>query len=200
MQKMKTGKPFYGWYVLGGAMLVTLVVGGAYMNTFGVFLPVLTEKFGWSRAEVSLALSMGMIAFGLPSLLYSLVITRFGARFCIILGNLLAAMGMAAMYFVQEIWHLYLLYIFIGGISGVGGYLACTTIANNWFVKRRALVMGMLTASAGIGGLIYPPITTALVNAIGWRETWLGLAGLVIVSGTGPGGGVVREKTGGKGE
>jgi len=179
---MKTAKPFYGWYALSGAMLVTFVVGGAYINSFGVFLPVICDQFDWSRAEVSLALSLGIIAFGLPSLLYSLLINKFGARFTIILGNLLAAAGMALMFFVQEIWHLYLLYIFIGAVSGFGGYIACTTIANNWFVKKRSLVMGMVTASAGIGGLVYPPIVTALIKAIGWRGSWLVLAGVVTVS------------------
>ena len=179
---MKTAKPFYGWYALSGAMLVTFVGGGAYINSFGVFLPVICDQFDWSRAEVSLALSMGIIAFGLPSLLYSLLINKFGARFTTILGNLLAASGMALIFFVQEIWHLYLLYIFIGAVSGFGGYIACTTIANNWFVKKRSLVMGMVTASAGIGGLAYPPIVTALIKAIGWRGSWLVLAGIVTVS------------------
>lgn len=179
---MKTARPFYGWYALSGAMLVTFVVGGAYMNTFGVFLPVICDQFGWSRAEVSLALSMGIIAFGLPSLLFSLLINKYGARFVTILGNLLAAAGMAALFFVQEIWHLYLLYIFIGAVAGLGGYIASTTIANNWFVKKRSLVMAMITASAGIGGLAYPPLVTALIKGIGWRGSWLVLAGIVTVS------------------
>ena len=178
---MKTAKPFYGWYALSGAMLVTFFVGGAYINSFGVFLPVICDKLGWSRAEVSLALSLVVMAFGLPSLLFSFLINRYGARFVTILGNLLAAAGMALLFFVQEIWHLYLLYIFIGAAAGLGGYIASTTIANNWFVKKRSLAMSMVTASAGIGGLAYPPLVTALIKAIGWRGSWLVLAGIVIV-------------------
>jgi MFS family permease len=179
---MRKTKPFYGWWALSGAMVVTFVVGGAYMNSFGVFLPVICDQLGWSRAEVSLALSMGIIAFGLPSLLYSYLISKYGARFAIITGNLLAAAGMALLFFVHAIWHLYLLYIFIGAVAGFGGYIACTTIANNWFVKRRSLVMGMITASVGIGGLAYPPLVTTLIKAIGWRGSWLVLAGIVAAS------------------
>jgi sugar phosphate permease len=192
--KLKTGKTFYGWYTLGGVTLVTMVAGATFVTSFGVFLPVVSEECGWSRAEVSLALSLGMMSFGLPSPLYSILINKFGPRFSIILGNLLAALGMASFYFVQEIWQYYLLYIFIGAMSGFGGFLACTMIVNNWFVKKRSLAMGVVTASIGIGGLIFPPVVTALINPIGWQATWVVLAGIVALSVTIVGTALIRNK------
>jgi cyanate permease len=178
----KKREAFHGWFVLAGAMLISFIVGGAFVNTFGVLLPVISHEFGWSRATVSMALSLGMVAFGVPSPLYGFLNSRLGPRFSIILGNLLAALGIAAIYLVQEIWHIYLLYIFIGIVSGLGGYIATSTVVNNWFVKKRSLVMGILTASVGVGGLVYPPVVTALIRAIGWRESWLVLAGMVVIS------------------
>ena len=191
---MKKPEAFHGWFVLAGAVLITFIVGGAFVNTFGVLLPVISHEFGWSRATVSMALSLGMIAFGVPSPLYGFLNNRLGPRFSIILGNLLAALGIAAIYLVQEIWHIYLLYIFIGMVSGLGGYIACSTAVNNWFVKKRSLVMGILTASAGMGGLVYPPVVTALIRAIGWRESWLVLAGMVVISALVAGVVLIRNK------
>ena len=190
----KSGEAFHGWYVLVGSMLITFIVGGAFVNTFGVMLPVISHEFGWSRATVSMALSLGMIAFGVPSPLYGFLNNKLGPRFSIILGNLLAALGIAAIYLVQEIWHIYLLYIFIGMVSGLGGYIATSTVVNNWFVKKRSLVMGILTASAGVGGLVYPPVVTALIRAIGWRESWLVLAGMVIIAAVVSGVVLIRNK------
>lgn len=177
----KTGGVFYGWFALAGVMLVIFVVGGAFINSFGVLLPVITSEFGWSRAMVAGALAAGIMAFGLPSPLYGVLVVRLGPRITLILGNLLAGLGIAGVYFVQEVWHLYVLYILIGIGGGFGGYISCTTVANNWFIKKRSLALGIFIASAGLGGFVFPPLTTSLIAAIGWRETWLVLAGVIII-------------------
>ena len=176
----KTG-PFYGWFAISGAILVTLIVGGAFVNAFGVFLPIFSEQFGWSRGSVSLAISLGIIAFGIPSLVFSAAVNKYGARKMIIIGNLLTAVGLASLYFFNSLWQLYLIYIFIGATAGLGGYIPCTSIANNWFIKKRSLALSMITAAAGAGGLFYPPLVTGLIKILTWREVYLVLAGIVAV-------------------
>ena len=177
----RTGGVFYGWFALAGVMLVIFVVGGVFVNSFAVLLPVITSEFGWSRAVVAGALAAGIMAFGLPSPLYGVLVARLGPRFTLILGNLLAGLGIAGVYLVQEVWHLYVLYVLVGIGGGFGGYISCTTVANNWFIKRRSLALGIFIACAGLGGFVFPPLTTALISAIGWRLTWLVLAGLIVV-------------------
>jgi len=180
LHRVTTKSPvFYGWFALSGGILVTLIVGGAFINAFGVFLPVLSDQFGWSRAEISMALSLSIAAFGLPSMLFSLAVNKFGVRFTIIVGNLLAAFWLAMLYFISALWQLYLMYIFLGMAAGFGGYISCMTLANNWFIKKRALAMSVITAAAGAGGLFFPPLTTVLIKAFGWRESFLVLAAIV---------------------
>jgi MFS family permease len=190
---------FYGWFALSGAVLVTLIVGGAFINTFGVFLPVFNQEFGWNRADISMALSLGIAAFGLPSMLFSIAVNRFGARLTIIIGNLLAAVGMVMLYFISALWQLYLVYIFLGMAAGFGGYISCMTLANNWFIGKRALAMSVVTAAAGAGGLFFPPLTTLLINSLGWRESFLVLAALItaatIISGL-----IIRNRPEDKGQ
>ncbi len=172
---------FYGWFALTGVMLVIFTVGGTFVNSFSVLLPVITTDFGWSRGVVAGALSAGIIAFGLPSPLWGAIVTRFGPRRTLIFGNLVAGLAMAGVYFVQEVWHLYALYIIAGVGAGIGGYISCTTVVNNWFIKRRSLALGMFIAASGLAGLTFPPLATALVAAVDWRLTWLILAGLIVV-------------------
>jgi MFS family permease len=176
----KKGRVFYGWFTLVGAILVTVIAGGAFVGSFGVFLPVISNEFSWSRGAVSLTLSLGVIAFGLPGPLFGYFINRFGPRASIITGNLLAAGATAAVFLANQTWHYYLLYIIIGLGNGVGGYIAGTTLVNNWFVKKRALVMGIFTSSAGLSGFIFPPIVTALIAGVGFLKSWLVLALLVL--------------------
>ncbi len=172
---------FYGWFALAGVMLVIFVVGGSFVNSFGVFLPVICDEFGWSRASVATALSLGVLAFGLPSPLFGVLVSRFGAKVNIVLGNLLAALGLAGMSLVQDVGQIYLLYILIGFGAGAGGYIAATTIISNWFIRKRSLVLGMFMACSGLAGFVFPPLTTALISAIGWRLTWLVLGGIVFL-------------------
>jgi MFS family permease len=178
---VKKGGVFYGWFVIAGVILVTVIAGGAFVSSFGVFLPVISNEFGWSRASLSLALSLGIAAFGLPAPLYGYFINKYGARAGIILGNSLAVFATAALFLANEIWHYYLLYIIIGLGNGLGGYIACSTLTNNWFIKNRALAMGIFTSSLGISGLIYPPVVTVIIAHLGFLNSWLVLAGFVLV-------------------
>jgi cyanate permease len=172
---------FYGWFALAGSMLIIYIVGGAFVHSYGVLLPIISEEFDWKRALVAGALSAGILSFGLPSPIFGNLVSRLGPRVTLIFGNLVAGIGIALISQVQEVWHLYLLYIPIGLGGGFGGYIACTTIANNWFIKKRSLAMGIFTASSGLGGITFPPLTTALIEAIGWRDTWLVLAAIICV-------------------
>jgi len=178
----KKGRVFYGWLALVGTMFVIFVVGGAFVNSFGVFLPVICDEFGWSRAAVAAGLSIGFLAFGLPSPLWGILVARFGPRINIVLGNLLAALGLAGMALVQEVWHVYLCYFIIGLGAGLGGYIAGTTVVSNWFIKKRSLVLGMFMACGGLGGFVFPPLVTVLISSVGWQVSWLVLAGIVVIA------------------
>ena len=78
---------FYGWFTLVGVMLIVFTVGGSFVNSFGVMLPVICEKFGWSRASVSAGLSIGVIAFGLPSPLFGMPCGQIRSPLCFYLGQ-----------------------------------------------------------------------------------------------------------------
>jgi MFS family permease len=179
--KKRRSRPFYGWFALAGSMLTAFVAGGALVFSYGVFLPVMCAEFGWSRAVMSGGLSIGLLTFGVPSLLSGVLVAKFGPRINMIWGNLVAALALAGMYFVSQVWHVYVLYGLAGLGAGVGGYVACTTVANNWFIKKRSLAMGIFAAGGAMGGFIFPPLTTVIIDSLGWRAAWLVLAGIVFV-------------------
>lgn len=204
--KSETSQPgktrvFYGWIVLSGALLAQILAAGSFTHSFGVFFPEITAEFGWSRASLSLGFSLGIMAYGFLSPLWGVLVTRFGPRKSIIAGNFLAAIGVAGLSLVQEIWQVYILYITIGLGIGLAGFVATTTLANNWFIKKIPLVMGFVAAAGGLSGFIFPPFTTALISSIGWRFSWLVLAGLMLAGAVILGGGImVRNRPEEKGE
>jgi len=176
-----TRQRFYGWFALAGAAFSGLVAAGCFIYSYGIFLPVMSEEFGWSRAVVASGLSLGLLCFLLPSPLVGISIARWGPRIHLIVGNLLLGLFLAGMSLVNEVWQVLLLYSLAGLAGGFGGYITTTTIANNWFTKKRSLAMGIIQACINIGGLIFLPLTTLLISFIGWRMSWVALGGVNIV-------------------
>jgi MFS family permease len=175
-------KGFYGWIALSGAVF-SLLMSGTYGNSFGVFLPVIANEFGWSRATVAAAFSLAMLAIGLPSPLWGLMAARFGPRINIILGNTLVAVVMACLYFLHDFWYLYLLFIFIGLGAGLGGNIQTTIIATNWFTEKISLAQGIAGTASGLAGFIFPPLTIILIAAVDWRLSWVILGGMTLMGG-----------------
>ena len=178
VKTLRSGGVFYGWIALAGAALVYFTGCGTFFYSYGVFLPTMCDELGWSRAAMAAGLSLGTLTFGLPGPLIGAAITRFGPRVNMVLGNLLAALGLAGVSLAQETWHLYFFYG-LGGLGlGFGMYMACTTVANNWFIGKRSLGMGLVVAAGGLGGFAFPPLVTWLISTIGWQMSWVALAGI----------------------
>jgi len=175
---IRRGRVFYGWIALAGAALVYFTGCGIFFYSYGVFLPTMCDELGWSRAAMAAGLSLGTLTFGLPSPLIGASITRFGPRVNIVLGNLLAALGLAGMSLAQEVWHIYFFYGLAGLGVGFGMYMACTMVVNNWFIGKRSLGMGLVVAAGGLGGFVFPPLATWLISTIGWQMSWVILAGI----------------------
>lgn len=171
------GRGFYGWIALTGAMLVYFTTSGTFFYSYGVFLPAMCNEYGWSRALVGGGLSVALLAFGLPSPLIGASIARFGPRANIVFGNLLVVVGLAGMSITTEVWQIYLFYgILVGLGSGFGLYLTCTTVVNNWFIRKRSLGMGLVISAGGLGGFTFPLLATWLISNIGLQMAWLALA------------------------
>ena len=124
-QNPENSRIFYGWFALAGVAIVIFIVGGAFVHSFGPLLPELEliSEYDWGRAEIALALTLGILAFGLPSPLFGILVNKYGPRYTIIVGNAIAALGLAGVYLAQEVWHLYFFYIVTGLGGGFGGYI-----------------------------------------------------------------------------
>jgi MFS family permease len=163
-------------------MLVYFGMCGHAFYAYGVFLPFMCEEFGWSRYTLSGPFTLFMVFEGILGPLVGISISKFGARRNIIIGNLIAGLGLLGMAFVEEVWHVYILFgVLTGGGVAFGTFIATTTIVNNWFIKRRSLAMSLLIAAGGIGGLVMPPFISWLISSVGWQLSWTCLAGMHMV-------------------
>lgn len=175
---------FRGWLVVAGAFAVTFIgFGCAY--TFSAFLAPLQADFGASRGSVSLVFSLaGFLYFGLGVVSGPLA-DRWGARPLAVFGMILTGVGLAAAGVARSLTEVYVAYGLGVGL-GVGcAYVPALGAVQRWFVRRRGLASGLAVSGIGVGTLVMPPLASWLIEAFGWRETYLILGGLAVVVGGG---------------
>ena len=178
MQKAQGRKVFYGWYVVAATILLLLVAAGV-RSVPGIMLVPIMQDTGWDRSAISLAISLGLVVFGLGSPFAGGLIGRFGPRRVAVAGILLMAFSSAVSAAMREIWQMDLVWGALSGLStGLGGAVIGASVANRWFYTKRGLVSGIFGAATSAGQLIFTPALTGLVLAFGWRTTSLVVAGI----------------------
>ncbi|HET9908698.1 MAG TPA: MFS transporter [Anaerolineales bacterium] len=177
-------KLHYAWIVVAITFLVLLVAGGV-RTAPPVLIKPLEQEFGWTRANISFAIAVSILWFGLGGPLAGILVNRFGLRRMMTGGLILVAMGLSAMLKINTLWQLHL---FWGVLVGIGtGALANVLgaiVAQRWFNQHRGLIVGVMGAASAAGQLIFLPTMIALTTWGGWRGAILiiavAVAGVVI--------------------
>lgn len=175
-------RPHYAW-VVAGVTFVTLLLASGFRSTPGVLIVPLEDDFGWSRATISLAVSVNLVLFGLTGPFAAAAMLRYGVRRVVLVALCLCAAGSALTVVMTAPWQLVVLW---GGVVGLGtGAMAsvlAATVAGRWFVTRRGLVIGVLTAASATGQLVFLPLLATLVTSHGWRSASWAVAGSALLA------------------
>jgi MFS family permease len=179
---LKTSRIYYGWVVVGIAFLVLLVSAGINSVPSILMLP-LEKEFGWDRAAVSGAVSIKILLYGLMGPFSAALMARFGVRRMMVISMVLLAASLALTPMITTLWQFFLLWgVIVGLTTGMLANVLGITIANRWFFKHKGLVVGMLTASAATGQLLFLPLLAKITIDIGWRSAiYTTVAALVVL-------------------
>ena len=168
---LRSGRLHYAW-VVAGVTFLTLLMTSGFRATPSILIVPMEREFGWSRATISVALSINLLLFGLISPFAAAVLNRYGVRRTIGGALALVAAGAAATTVMHAPWQLDLLWgVVVGTATGAVSVPLAAAIANRWFVARKGLVTGVLTASYATGQLIFLPLLAWVAGAWGWRWT-----------------------------
>src|SRR6266581_180543 len=159
----------YGCAMVAVTFLAALISAGT-VGAPGVFIVPLQKEFGWSTAEISSALSIRFILFGLMAPFAAALLNRYGLRNMTLLAQLIVVSALVASLAMTKVWQLMLLWGVVIGIgTGMTALVLGATVAARWFVGRRGLVVGILTASVATGQLVFLPLLASLTEHMGWR-------------------------------
>src|SRR6266705_4401130 len=137
----------------------------------------LQNEFGWNRAIISVAVSINLILFGLTGPFAAALMDRFGLRVVTVGALITIATGALLTTVMSSPWQLYLLWGVVVGLgTGCMASVLAATVAARWFVQRRGLVLGALTAAGATGQLIFLPGLGWLAQSSGWRYAAIAVA------------------------
>jgi MFS family permease len=172
---------FYGWIVVAGGFLVLFMAYGT-QYAFGIFFSALLGEFGWSRASLSGAFSLYIVAYSACGLAAGRLTDRWGPRVVIALGGGFLGLGLIGMSRTTALWQPYVLYGIVAALGMSTAYVPCAATVARWFVKRRGLALGLTSAGISAGAFALPPAAYYLVSRVGWRWAYVIFGGAILIS------------------
>lgn len=172
----------YGW-VITAVTFLTMMVGACAVGAPGVLIGPLQAEFGWDLAEISAAFAVRLALFGLVGPFAAVFLNRFGIRRVAMVALVLIGAGVIGSLGMSRVWQLFLLWGVVVGLgTGLTAMVLGATVATRWFVARRGLVTGLLTASVAAGQLVFLPAFAALAEGWGWRPALSLVLALIALS------------------
>ncbi len=161
---------FYGWVIVLAAFIAMLVAG--LLSIYGIFFAPLSQEFGWSRANLSLAYSIYFAIVTFLAFATGRLSDRYGVRKVMAVGAVIAGCGLLLCSQVSSLFQLCLFF----GVAGVGMsclFVPSMSTISRWFVRRRGLAIGITSTAFGFGLIMFSPLTEILITSYGWRATFL---------------------------
>ena len=170
-----------GWIAVA-VTFVTLMATAGFRSAPSVLIVPLEDAFGWSRSDISLAVAINVLLFGLVSPFAAALMEKFGIRKVVMSALTTVSLGAFLTIFIQAPWQLIATWGVIVGVgTGSMALVFAATVANRWFVAKRGLVTGILTAASATGQLIFLPGLSHLAQTYGWKSVSLTVASFAML-------------------
>ena len=172
----------YGWVIVA---VSTLIIGLAYgtMYSYSVFFKPIVASFGWDRATVSSIYSLSLVFRGAVAIGVGWLADRYGAMKLTAFCGVMMGLGLILSGLVTSLWQLYVSYALILSIGLSGSFTIGSAVTAQWFKKRRALALAIVSTGSGMGTLIIVPLAERLIQWHDWSTTFIffGVASSVLI-------------------
>jgi len=172
---------YFGWNIVAGATIATLLTVGLRMCIGPFFLPIAGD-LGLSRSMLSAIVAIGMLFYGIGMPLAGHLAGTRGTRFVLLLGTCMVIVALAWTALAHDAINLLLAF---GVLLSLGlsftSPVAFTPVLSRWFTRQRGMAMFFLSTGSMAGIAILTPVFAYAIGAVGWRNTLLGFAAMFAV-------------------
>ncbi|WP_241984081.1 MFS transporter [Cryobacterium luteum] len=170
--------------MVAGISCLAIIAAGTFTTMSGLLVDPLHNEFDWSRGTIGIAVSVNMVLYGLAAPFAAALMDKVGIRRVIAGALLIITAGSALTTVMTASWQFVLFWGFLVGLGcGSVTMVFAATVANRWFVKRRGLVTGLLTAASVFGQFVFLPVLSSIVDQHQWRAAimTIALTALIVV-------------------
>ncbi len=173
----------HDWAALAGSAVgLTLAAGSLMLYPMGVFMGSLTHAFGWTRGQVSAALTVGQITSFFATLFWGFLLDRFGPRRTVLPSAIGLGIGTGLLSLLTpHLWHFYFMFGVIVFVAGAASPLGYAGVLVRRFDKKLGLALGIALMGSGLGAAVLPSLSQILIAHFGWRMAYAGLGGLAVL-------------------
>jgi MFS family permease len=140
-------------------------------------------EFGWDRSTVVLAATIGYAVTGLAQPFMGRLYDRVGGRKMILWSLFVMGVAQILLAFTNHVAFLIILFGVVLSLGMSGGSLNTTVnLITKWFQRNRGIAIAIIAAGGPAGAMVLVPMSSYLIDIVGWRATWavLGLTVLVL--------------------
>lgn len=175
---------YYGYVLIAAAFVAQFVSIGILSYVAGSFMSPMSDELGWSRADFTIARSVGQLMMGLTGFFIGTQVDRLGGRELMLAGTLLLSVALGFHSIIHQLWHWIVLngVVTTIGCALIGNLVVNVTLAK-WFVERRGRAVAWAAMGVSLGGIVLTPLVTLAIDHHGWRMAWieLGIGTLILM-------------------
>ncbi len=181
---MATSKFHYGYVIVFCCCLIMGINIGLIMSCAGIFYTPVSTDLGVSKGDFGLYMTF---VYALSFLMLSVagkMMDKYSARWLLTISTAAVGLVYLGMSQFNAVWQFYAAGAVIGIALSFLLYLSYPVLINRWFNTRVGFFIGLCSAASGIGGVLFNPFGGYLIEAYGWRTTYLifGIIMLVVVA------------------
>ncbi len=170
-----------GWAIVWASFFTTAFASGGSQYGFGMFVEPLEQEFGWTRTQINLSLSIGLIS-GLLSPLVGWGVDKYGSRMIMTVSLVAVAASFLLRAGMTELWQWYALSALLA-VGFPGTFLPIGKLVGTWFPATRGRMMGTAITGNNAFGLIGVPLLNLVIQTQGWQLAYTIIgAGVAIIA------------------
>ena len=179
---LRTGSYFYGWNIVGVAMIFQAITFGMTVYGFGFWVEPWSAEFGASRGQIMIGITLMNAASAILSPFVGHALDKYSIRWMVSIGAVALAAGFLVISTASGIWTILASYMVLISIAVVlVGPLSSSTLVAKWFTRNRGLAIGLSSVGTSLGGFIMPAVIAFMLIEYGWRLAHVYLAFMALI-------------------